>query len=33
VSRPEDGIAFAEIGAVELKGVSGTVQLLRTHAA
>jgi adenylate cyclase len=27
----EGGLAFAEIGAVELKGVSGTVQLLRAH--
>jgi class 3 adenylate cyclase len=29
----EDGISFAEIGAVELKGVSGTVHLLRAHSA
>lgn len=27
----EQGIAFGEIGQVELKGVSGTVQLLRAH--
>ena len=27
----EQGIAFGEIGPVELKGVSGTVQLLRAH--
>ena len=26
-----DGIAFGEIGPVELKGVSGTVHLLRAH--
>ena len=26
-------IAFADIGAVELKGVAGTVNLLRAHAA
>jgi len=29
----EDGIAFADIGPVELKGVSGTVHLLRAHPA
>ncbi len=29
----EDGIAFGEIGLVELKGVSGTVRLLRAHLA
>ena len=28
----EDGISFADIGAVELKGVSGTVHLLRAHS-
>ncbi len=28
----EDGIAFAEIGAVELKGVADPVHLLRAHA-
>ena len=27
----EQGIAFEEIGPVELKGVSGTVHLLRAH--
>jgi adenylate cyclase len=27
----EDGIAFADVGQVELKGVSGTVHLLRAH--
>ena len=27
----EQGISFGEIGQVELKGVSGTVQLLRAH--
>jgi adenylate cyclase len=27
----ESGIAFADIGPVELKGVSGTVNLLRPH--
>jgi adenylate cyclase len=27
----EDGIAFADVGDVELKGVSGTVHLLRAH--
>ncbi len=27
----DKGIAFGDIGAVELKGVSGTVQLLRAH--
>ena len=27
----EEGIAFADIGPVELKGVSGTVHLLRAH--
>ena len=27
----EDGIAFVDIGPVELKGVSGTVHLLRAH--
>jgi adenylate cyclase len=26
-----DGIAFEDIGSVELKGVSGTVHLLRAH--
>ena len=29
----EDGIAFADVGAVELKGVSGAVHLLRAHRA
>ena len=29
----EKGIAFADIGPVELKGVSGTVHLLRAHVA
>jgi adenylate cyclase len=29
----EKGIAFADIGSVELKGVSGTVHLLRAHLA
>ncbi len=29
----EDGITFADIGPVELKGVSGTVHLLRAHLA
>jgi class 3 adenylate cyclase len=29
----ETGIAFADIGPVELKGVSGTVHLLRAHVA
>jgi adenylate cyclase len=29
----EEGIAFADIGPVELKGVSGTVDLLRAHRA
>lgn len=29
----EEGIAFAVIGPVELKGVSGTVHLLRAHPA
>jgi adenylate cyclase len=29
----EEGIAFADIGQVELKGVSGTVNLLRAHSA
>ena len=29
----ETGIAFADIGAVELKGVSGTTHLLRAHLA
>jgi adenylate cyclase len=29
----EEGIAFADIGPVELKGVSGTVPLLRAHRA
>ena len=29
----EEGIAFADIGPVELKGVSGTVHLLRAHLA
>src|SRR5438067_8974581 len=29
----ENGIAFSEIGPVELKGVSGTVHLLRAHIA
>lgn len=29
----EEGIAFADIGQVELKGVSGTVDLLRAHLA
>ena len=29
----QEGIAFAEIGAVELKGVSGAVDLLRAHRA
>jgi class 3 adenylate cyclase len=32
VSR-EDGIAFEDVGSVELKGVSGTVPLLRAHLA
>ena len=27
----EDGIAFVDVGDVELKGVSGTVHLLRAH--
>ena len=27
----EDGIAFVDVGPVELKGVSGTVHLLRAH--
>jgi adenylate cyclase len=27
----EDGIAFADVGQVELKGVTGTVHLLRAH--
>jgi class 3 adenylate cyclase len=27
----EDGIAFADVGPVELKGVSGAVHLLRAH--
>jgi adenylate cyclase len=27
----EEGIAFADVGQVELKGVSGTVHLLRAH--
>ena len=30
-ASPTSGIAFQEIGAVELKGVSGTVQLLRAR--
>jgi adenylate cyclase len=29
----EEGIAFADVGQVELKGVTGTVQLLRAHRA
>jgi class 3 adenylate cyclase/DNA-binding transcriptional MerR regulator len=29
----EEGIAFADVGPVELKGVSGTVHLLRAHRA
>ena len=29
----EPGIAFADIGPVELKGVSGTTHLLRAHLA
>jgi adenylate cyclase len=29
----EDGIAFEDVGSVELKGVSGTVPLLRAHFA
>jgi adenylate cyclase len=29
----EEGIAFADVGLVELKGVSGTVHLLRAHRA
>jgi adenylate cyclase len=29
----DDGIAFDDIGPVELKGVSGTVHLLRAHSA
>jgi len=29
----ETGITFADIGPVELKGVSGTVHLLRAHLA
>jgi class 3 adenylate cyclase len=29
----EEAIAFATIGPVELKGVSGTMQLLRAHPA
>ena len=29
----EEGIAFADVGAVELKGVSGPVHLLRAHLA
>ena len=29
----EQGIAFGDIGPVELKGVSGTVHLLRAHLA
>jgi adenylate cyclase len=29
----EPGVAFADIGPVELKGVSGTVHLLRAHPA
>jgi hypothetical protein len=29
----EKGIAFGDIGPVELKGVSGTVHLLRAHLA
>jgi hypothetical protein len=28
-----DGIAFGDIGIVELKGVVGTVQLLRAYIA
>jgi class 3 adenylate cyclase len=28
----DDGIAFQDIGLVELKGVSGTTHLLRAHA-
>jgi adenylate cyclase len=30
---PDAGITFADIGPVELKGVSGTVHLLRAHLA
>jgi class 3 adenylate cyclase len=29
----EEGIAFADVGQVELKGVSGTEHLLRAHRA
>jgi class 3 adenylate cyclase len=29
----EEGIAFTDIGPVELKGVSGPVHLLRAHRA
>ena len=29
----DDGVAFADIGPVELKGVSGTVHLLRADLA
>ena len=29
----EDGIVFVDVGDVELKGVSGTVHLLRAHIA
>ncbi|MGZ5290645.1 MAG: adenylate/guanylate cyclase domain-containing protein, partial [Actinomycetota bacterium] len=29
----EEGLAFGDIGAVELKGVAGTVHLLRAHLA
>jgi class 3 adenylate cyclase len=29
----EKGIAFSEIGPVELKGITGTMHLLRAHLA
>jgi len=29
----EEGISFGDIGPVELKGVSGTVHLLKAHLA
>jgi class 3 adenylate cyclase len=29
----EEGLAFVDIGQVELKGVSGTTHLLRAHRA
>jgi len=32
-ASPDEGITFTDIGPVELKGVSGTVHLLRAHLA